>query len=105
MFRRVQDWLPIVVVVAMVTGAVVWQNQREEESAPERQARCQRLSGSLEGRVKACLQDLQRSSLSPEAKEVVTEIGADGKILTLADLDFKGTARVGFESDPALEPL
>jgi hypothetical protein len=105
MFRRVQDWLPIVVVVAIVTGAVVWQNQREEEAPPERQARCQRLSGSLEGRVRACLMDLQRSVLSAPAKEVVSDIAGDGKLLALADFDVKGASWVGFGSDPALQPL
>src|SRR5688572_16224007 len=103
MFRRVQDWLPIVIVVAMVTGAVVWQNQREEESQPERHARCQRLSGSVEGRVRACLEDLGRSELSAQAKEVVADIAADGKVMALADLDVK--SKVGLGSDPAIEPL
>lgn len=102
---RVQDWLPGVVVLLAVAGAVVWQNRESHrEGAPERAARCTRLTGSPTGRLHACLADLSTSTLSPTARSTLAEVAEDGKIFALARIDER-IQNTSLGPDDALEPL
>lgn len=57
---------------------------RERAPRPDRTLECTGVTGTPAERVKACIADTSALSLSPEAKELVEELGQGGAILNLS---------------------
>lgn len=104
-----KEWVPTVAIVTIVGGAVIWSNQKPNESeaeysAPEvdRTKACRKLEGEPLARMKACLAELPSSSLSDEAKKSLTAIAKDGKVLALANVS-PGFETLRLEDNVAIE--
>lgn len=101
--------LPVVALVGLVVGLIVFQNQGGERVAaegarplPDRTMACTELAGAPEARLDACLKQLQTATLSEDAQGVIQEIAKGGKVMATADLGIPGLETLALAEDPAV---
>jgi hypothetical protein len=93
----IKDWVPSVVIVAIVAGGILWWNRQDEGATTsvtpasikaDRDKHCQKLAGTPAERLDACLAELPSVEISSEAKAALTEIGKNGKFFSVAHFDW-----------------
>ena len=83
---KLGNWLPSVVVVVLVAGAIIWFNQENRPRSaltPDRTRACHALQGDPNDRVAACYAELGVSPLSDGASELLTKLGNEGKLFAV----------------------
>jgi hypothetical protein len=109
-----KEWVPTLGIVGIVGAAILWSNRGTvssgdvpdtwngaRPSGDDRVPRCRQLAGALEGRVRSCFADLQKSTLSAAAREVLEDAAKTGKIATAALGTFPGDL-LPLDTDAAL---
>ena len=106
---NVKEWIPVLLIAGIVAGGwVVYRQASLDESAPQpvgppkvdRVRACHALSGEPLDRLRSCLGELPRSTLSDDAEALLKDIADDGKILAAANLPVSSEA---LRSHPDLE--